>query len=230
MLALTRWHSYLGALSGALLLAACRPAPVVPAGAFSPSSREALAEAAARTRPAGYHLLRIRWRSDDGQVSVSGSGAVRVAPDSLRVDVVVRLGVGRGTLILAGDSVRAEPEDVVERWLPDRFALWAALGVIRLPGAAQAVERLDDGARTFFRMRDAEGRESIFELHGDTLAGVVRLQDGRPVARLELTRGADGAVQRARVTDLERGARFEVQTVSRQESEAFPREMWQLRP
>jgi hypothetical protein len=176
-------------------------------------------------------ILRIRWRSDDGRIALSGQGAVRVAPpDSMRVDVAVRLGVGRATLILAGEGVAAEPREIVEQVLPDRFALWAALGVIRMPDGADTVGRLEDGARTLWRAAASDGRTTTFELRGDTLVGVTREVDGRGVARLWLTRGADGRVARAQVTDLQRGARFEVQITGSAPSEAFPSEIWRLRP
>lgn len=231
MLALARSDFYLGAQAVLLILAGCRgPGSVVPKGRFEPASEAELRTLAARTMPAGHQFVRLRWRSEDGQVAVTGSGAARIAPDSLRVDVVVRLGVGRATLILAGDSVQAEPAQLVEQLLPDRFALWAAFGAIRLPDSIAAVTRLDDGARTFWRIADADGRVTTFELRGDTVVGVVRMREERPVARLELTRGADGQVTRARLTDLVNGALFEVEAVARQASGPFPEDVWRLRP
>ncbi len=180
--------------------------------------------------PDRREIVRLRWRSEVDQVAVSGSGAARLAPDSLRIDMAVRLGVGRATLILTGDAVQAEPAELVEQLLPDRFALWAAFGAVRLPDSLTAVERLADETRTFWRFTDGQGRVSTFELRGDTLAGAQRSENGRDVARLTLARGPDGTVSRARVTDLVRGAVFEVDIVSRQPSGPFPSEIWQLRP
>lgn len=231
MLALTRRDFYLGAQVAGLALTACRgPGAVAPAGRFAPASEAEFRAVAAATMPAGHQFVRFRWRTDDGQVAVSGTGAARLAPDSLRVDLAVRLGVGRATLILTGDAVQAEPAQYVEQLLPDRFALWAAFGTIRLPDSVPGVARLVDGARTFWRYGDPAGRVTTFELHGDTVAGVVRTEGDRPVARLALTRGADGAVSRARLTDLVRGAVFEVEFVSRQPSEPFAEDVWRLRP
>ncbi len=233
MLASTGRRSYLAAQAlacfGLLAAPGCRPGYVEPVGRFEAASREELHAAAARTVPPGYRLMRIRWRSEDGDVSASGNGAVRVAPESLRVDLAVKLGIGRATLILAGDSVESDPPDLVRQLLPDRFALWAAMGVVKLPPAALEVSRLTDGGRTFWRLRDGDGRQWTYEMRGDTLLGVVRHQDGRAVARLELERGADGEVSQATATDLVKGSRFEATIVSRQSSGAFPDAVWRLR-
>ncbi len=234
MLALAGRHFYLAgrvaALTALAVLPACHPQHPAPSGPFEPASRDALGAAASRTQPAGYQLVRIRWRSDDGQVNASGNGAVRIAPDSLRVDMAVRLGVGRATLILAGDSVAAEPPDLVERLLPDRYALWAAMGVMQLPPGALDIGRLVDRGRTFWRLDDGHGRQWVYELRGDTLVGVTRSQDGKPVARLVLEHGSDGQVTQAQATDLVRGARFEMDVISRESSAAFPEMVWRLRP
>lgn len=194
-----------------------------------PASRAEFAALAARTAPARRELLRIRWRSDDGRIELSGSGAVRVAPpDSLRIDVAARLGIGRAALVLAGDSAWAEPADLVRRLLPDRFALWAALGVVRVPDSEARPEVLEDGERRFWRVTDAAGRLTTFEMRGDTLLSVSRERAGVLVVRLRLLRRPGGGVAKAQVTDYERRARFDVDIVSRQPSEAFPREIWRL--
>lgn len=213
------------------LVAACYGTrPVVPRGEFAPVPLEALADLAARTAPHGRELLRIRWQTEDSRARVSGSGAVRIAsPDTLRIDVAVRLGVGRATLIVAGDSAWADPEDLVRQLLPERFALWAALGVVRPPDGAGATERLVDGSRTFWRVVHGDDQRTTFEMRGDTLASVTRERGGARVAQLQLTRGSDGAVTRAQVTDFEHQARFVMDIVSRQSSEAFPSEVWRLR-
>jgi hypothetical protein len=231
LLALPRRHFYLAAVVTAGLTNGCQPPrPVTPTGAFAPATREAFEAAAARTAPVRRELLRIRWQSEDARISVSGSGAVRVAPpDSVRVDIAVRLGVARGTLIVTGDSLSAQPAAVTEQFLPDRFALWAALGVIRVPNGVSAFAVLEDGGRTFWRVTDGGNGTTTFELRGDTLLGVTRERAGTPVAQLRLARGPDGAVTRAQVTDYERRARFQVDVASRQPSEAFPSEVWHLR-
>lgn len=232
LLALLRSHSYLRTLAVLAGAAGCRgtPASVVPAGNFTPISARELADLAARTALAGRELLGIRWRSESGTTSASGSGAVRIAPpDSLRIDITLRLGVGRAVLIFAGDSVWAEPEALARLVLPDRLVLWAVLGVLRLPAAASA-EQLEDAGRRFVRWADEAGHLTVIELRGDTLVGGWREGAGGPLGRLRLVRGADGTVVRAAVENYQRRSRFEVEIVRRERSEAWGREVWRLRP
>jgi len=229
-LARGRTASYLGLL---VLTAACpQPAPVVPAGAFEASSREALEAAAAPLRPTGYEIARFRWRFEDQRLRVTGNGAVRVAPpDSLRADIGAAFGLARSTVVLAGDEVSARPPEVVERLLPDRFALWAALGVLRPPAGELTVQRRESGAQVLWRVTDAGGRTTVFETVAGRLVAVTREEGGRVTTALTLQRGdADGVVRRARLTDYARAARLDIEITAREGSEPFPAEIWRLGP
>jgi hypothetical protein len=229
-LALPWGRSYLAA---AVLLPGCvAPGRVTPAGAaFSPAARAELEALASRTLPERRELLRVRWKTDNGQVSVSGNGAVRIAPpDSLRIDVAARLGLGRATVILTGESVAAEPEQAARLLLPDRHALWAVVGVLRLPEGVLSVERFDDGPRAYWRVRDGEGRRTTFELAEGRLAAVSRDAGGPALARLALERDAEGLVKKARLLDYQGGARFEMEITSRQVGEVFADALWRLGP
>ncbi len=219
LLASVRGVSYIAATAVVALAAACRPGAVAPAGTFAAASRE-------------REILRIRWRSDDGRITLSGAGAARVQPpDSMRVDLALRLGVARATVVLAGETVAAEPREVVERLLPDRFALWALLGAVRLPDTLIAAEHLADAAGVaLWRFTDGRGRATTYRLRGDTLVGVTRERDGRVTAQLALWRDADGRIRRAQLTDVLHGARFEVDITAREPSEPFDPQIWRLRP
>jgi hypothetical protein len=85
--------------------------------------------------PAGHARLVFRWVYDDPIFGARGEGVARLAPpDSVRLDFFVDGGVGSGGAILIGDSLRTAGEDGV-RYLPPVPLLWAALGVLRVPGA-----------------------------------------------------------------------------------------------
>jgi len=229
-LARCRTGSYLGLL---VLMAGCpQPAPVTPTDAFVASSREAFEAAAAGSRPTGYQLARFRWRFEDQRLRVSGNGAVRVAPpDTLRADIGAAFGLARSTVVLAGDEVTARPPDVVERLLPDRFALWAALGVLRAPPGPLTVQRREAGDQVLWRVIDAGGRVTVFETAAGQLVSVTREEDGRATTALTLTRGdVDGSVRRARLTDYVRAARLDIEITARESSEPFPPEIWRLGP
>ena len=228
-LARLRRHSYLGL---ALLAAGCGgPGVVVPESAFRPSARDEFLAAAAGTLPDRRQIVRIRWHSDDGNVQYSGSGAARIAPpDSLRADIAAALGLGRSTVIMLGDSVAVRPTNTVDQVLPDRFALWAVLGVLRLPPGELRIEQGQDGERSFWRTTDGVGRVTVFELSRGALVGVTRQQGGRVMSRLRLTRGADGAVAQASLTDVSRKLRLDVTVTAREPSDAFPPEVWRLGP
>lgn len=204
---------------------------VVPAVTFAPSSREAFEQAASVTRPAQRQVVRISWRSDDGHLQLAGRGAVRIAPpDSLRADIAASLGVARSTLVMTGDAVAARPAEFVDQLLPDRFALWAVLGIIRVPTGSLLVEHAEAGARNLWRTTDADGRITTFELNRGALVSVKREQGGRTTSQLRLTHGAGGDVRRASLTDLAHGLRLEVNISGREPSDAFASEIWQIRP
>jgi hypothetical protein len=211
---------------------ACTPRlqPVAPNGAFQPATRAQFAAAAARTVPGRHEIVRFSWRSEDTRLQLSGSGAARLAPpDSMRVDIAAMLGLGRSVLILTGDSAAARPAEAVEQILPDRFALWAALGVLRVPTGTLGVERMADGAREVWRVTDALGRTTLFDLRGDTLIGGSREEQGRTTMQLTLERGEDGQVRRALLLDLPRQRRLEIRIQGREASEPFPVDVWRLR-
>lgn len=222
--------SYLAVVACFALCEGCRaPArPPVPADAgFAAIEAEAFAASAARTLPAGSELVAIRWRFRDASSAVSGRGAVRVTPpDSLRVDVRGPLGFGRGTLVLAGASAWADPEDLVRQVLPRRFLVWAMLGVVQTPDAAAQFESAGEGTRRLLRVTEADGVATTFELRGDTLSGAVRVRGDRVVGRLTLVRDRAGAVVHADAEDLERHAHLEFDIQSRSPSGAFPAEVW----
>jgi len=217
-----------GGVAALLLAAACGPrtAPVAPASAFVAASPGEFRSVAARTSPAATELLTIHWRFDDGQTPVSGRGAVRLAPpDSLRLDVGVPI-LGRATLVLAGDSVWAQPDRLVEQVMPNRALVWAMFGVVRPPDVVARVERSEAADHRLYRVTGGDGVVTTLELRGDTLLGATQARAERPIGRLDLTRDAAGMIVRAVTTDLEHSARFTVNVDHREVGGSFPNEIW----
>jgi hypothetical protein len=213
-------------------LTACPPGrlAVAPAAGFAPSTGDALAEAAWRTVPSQRQIVRLSWRSDDGRLQLAGNGAARIAPpDSMRADIAATLGLGRATMILTGDVAESQPAAVVDQVLPDRFALWAALGIMRPPPGIVTVERLEAGPRTVWRVTDRAGKITIFELASGVLVSVSREEGGRTTSQMRLTQ-RNGEAKHASLTDFGRSLRLEIEITGREPSDAFPPETWRLRP
>ena len=215
-----------------MLLIGCtpKPKPLATPEAFAPSTRVAFLADAAGTLPTDRQLLRIGWRSDDGHLQLSGAGAVRIAPpDSLRLDIAATLGLGRSVLLLMGDSVAAQPAQSVDQVLPDRFALWAALGIMQPPVGTVRFESAESGTHRWWRTSDAAGRVTTFELADGALQRVTREENGRPTQQLTLGRDRAGLVNRANLLDTGRGFRLQVTVNTRQPGEVFTPEIWRLR-
>lgn len=226
-LAAPRGRSYL-AVSLAVMAAACSrpPAPLAPSGGYAPLTAEAFRAVAAHTLPVAGQLIQFRWRYQDGNRDVRGRGAVRLAPpDSLRLDVGVPV-VGRATLVLAGDSAWAQPEQTVEEVPRSRAVLWAIFGIIRRPDSGTRIEVGDAPDRRLFRLTAPDGLVTVLECRGDTLLGAAELRGDRTVSRLVLTRDAAGALSGAVATDIEHQARFTVGVDHRETIGAFPSEIW----
>jgi hypothetical protein len=223
-------RSYLALVAWLAGAAGCRPAApelapdVASFGAVSAAAFWALA---APSQPAGSELLSLRWRFTEAGSSVSGRGAARVTPpDSLRIDVRGPLGFGRGALVLGGDSVWADPEDLVRQVLPGRFMVWAMLGVVRTPDEVERYEVGDADGRRLLRLVEPGGRATTFELGGDVVLGAVQSRGDTVVGRLTLVRGADGRVVRADAQDFERRARLVFDITGRTPSGGFPATVW----
>jgi hypothetical protein len=180
-----------------------------------------------RTTPAGRIIVNLRWRFADPTLDVSGRGAARIAPpDSLRIDVRGPLGFGRGTLVLAGDSLWADPASMVRQVMPSRFLVWAMLGVLRAPDSLARLETAGADGRVLLRVVEADGRATTFEMRGDTVVGAVQERAGREVGRLVLRRDASGQVRRAEAEDKERDARLVFDIERRTASGPFPVAIW----
>ena len=225
MLAAPRTVSYLAAA----LVAACGApvAPVVPVGAYSPVGADAFRALAARTAPAAPVAMYFRWRYDDGSAPVTGRGAVRLAPpDSLRLDVGVPV-VGRATLVLAGDSTWAQPQEVADHVLAERALVWAMFGVIRPPDRATRIEVGEAADRTVYRLTAPDGVVTMLEVRGDTMLAATRRLGEAVIGRIVLTRNAAGVLARASAVDVRHHVRFQADLDRWEAASApFPSEIW----
>lgn len=198
-----------------LLLVACvpsaRPLPGVPAPDRSLPSL---------ALPPGHRQVVFRWEYEEGELAARGDGAVRIAPpDSARLDFFLGGGLGGGTAILIGDSLRTPHADLVRRYIPPTPMMWAALGRLAIPALPDTVVKLDGDLLRADVGRPVQWRVAI---KGDTIVALERIDGGKIVERL--TRNAAGAA----VYEAP-GARRKLElTVLKEQPGSFDASIWSL--
>lgn len=129
----------LAALAGVLAVAGCAPPP---AAALPGAPLPAMAVPATELPP-GHRTLAFRWEYMEESSLTRGDGAARLAPpDSARVDLFLG-GFGSGTAFLIGESLIAPMPPAAQRLVPPATMLWAALGRLSVPAAADTTVRQD---------------------------------------------------------------------------------------
>lgn len=136
--------------------------------------------------PAGRERVTFRWEYADGDINLRGEGVARVAPpDSARLDFFLDNGLGGGYAILIGDSLAVPGESrQVRRILPPPPLLWATLGRLALPAAADTTVRVE--GRT---LRADVGSNPRWRVTFDSvrLAEISRISEGKEAERVTRT-------------------------------------------
>ena len=129
--------------------------------------------------PAGHTRFVFDWKYEDPDIHASGDGAVRAAyPDSARLDLFIGGGMGGATAVLVGNDLRAPGPDAVRRIIPPAPLLWAALGRLAVPSAADTTARLDGDT---LRMDIGHGDVWRVTIAGAALRRLERIDHGRIV-------------------------------------------------
>ncbi len=156
--------------------------------------------------PQGHRHVTFKWEYEEGEIAARGDGAVRTAyPDSARLDFFLGGGLGAGSAVLIGDSLRAARRDLVQKYLPPVPLLWAALGRLAIPALRDTVVRIDGEVLRADVGRPTEWRVAI---QGDTLVGLDHVSRGNITETLSrggagvITYEAPGARRRLRLTIL----------------------------
>lgn len=144
--------------------------------------------------PPVYEKIVFNWEFSDGGFHAKGDGAARIAPpDSVRLDFFVANGLGGGAARLVGDSlVLLTSGGRVRDYLPPVPMIWAALGRLAVPAAADTVARVDGDT-----LRIEIGRNPAWRA---TFAGQV-------LQRLEVIDG--GRIPERTTRDDDRHVRYE---------------------
>jgi hypothetical protein len=163
-------------------------------------------------------LFRWRYQEADG-FGAGGEGVARIAPpDSARLDFFLDGGVGGGWALLLGDELTAPGGGAARRLLPPPAMLWAALGRLAVPAAADTSARVSGDTLRADIGRDPTWRVTFV---GERLARVERIDGGRVIEWL--ARDARGALEYQHET----GRRSLVLTgVRTEEVGAFAPEIW----
>jgi hypothetical protein len=123
------------ALAGAA--AACSPLAPALTGSVAP------VRIPSGALPPGYHKLVFDFAYHDPDFSLKGDGAARLAsPDSMRLDFFVN-NEAAGEAVIIDDTLRDAHPKAARQLLPPVPFFWAALGVLRVPPAADTVARVD---------------------------------------------------------------------------------------
>lgn len=162
-----------GISSTVILALACAPPAVKPLGG---EIAPIVALPSSELAP-GYRQVVFDWEFEQGDARMRGEGVVRIAPpDSARLDLFLGGGFGGGAAILVGDELRAPLVESARRLIPPAPMLWAALGRLAIPAAADTAVRVDGSI-----VRADIGAAPVWrvEFNGPRLARLDRIDDGR---------------------------------------------------
>jgi hypothetical protein len=192
-------------------------APRIPPLAGVPAPERALPSLGL---PDGHRRVVFKWEYEEGDIAARGDGAVRTAaPDSARLDFFLGGGIGAGSAVLIGDSLRAHRRELVQKYLPPVPLLWAALGRLAIPALPDTVVRLDGEVLRADVGRPLEWRVAV---HGDSLIELTHVSKGRVTE--SLTRGGASVV-----TYEAPAARRRLRlTILRDEIGSFDASIWSL--
>lgn len=219
-------------LCGSLLaISACggglAPMPM-PVG-LAPATLDEAARWAASTRPTENREIRFRLSFQNEQGSGGGRGRARLAlPDSIRFDFVGALGSSRASAFVTGDTaIWAEPEEEVQKLVPNYPLFWAMLGIARAPDPGSGVRRVTHGIINAWQfVSDGDTVEYIREAEpAGRLIAEVR-QNGRRLGRVETRFGPDGLPVSSRLVVTERPARLDLTFIQNQKAAAFAPDIW----
>jgi hypothetical protein len=192
---------------------------LVAVGACTPKAPPLRGELAPTRLPPGelppvHQRVIFDWQYRDLDWNLRGDGVARIAPpDSARLDFFMSgMFGGGGHAVLIGDDLNAPSAGPVESLIPPPPLLWATLGRLAVPAAADTVVRVDgDTLRTDigtdprWRATFVDGDLRRLELieRGRLEASVTR--DGNGGVRYEQTRGRRRLDMRITQTDRTRG-------------------------
>jgi len=200
----------------------------MPAGLAPATPTEAVAWARS-TLPAENREIRFRWKFQDEQGSAGGRGRARLAlPDSVRFDVVGPLGSGRAAAFVAGDTALwADPQEDVQKLVPNYPLFWAMLGIARGPGPGSTARKFADGTITAWQfVAGGDTLEYVRETGtANRLIAEVR-QAGKRLGRVETKFGPDGLPASSRLVVRSPAAKLDLTFYQNEKARPFAPDTW----
>lgn len=121
-----------------LVVVACSPRARPLVGTLSPQ------RVPASELPPVHRKIVFQYDYSQPELRIRGDGVARIsAPDSARLDFFVN-GESTGHALLVGDELRLQDgQESIRKFLPPAPLLWAALGRLHVPAAADTTVRVD---------------------------------------------------------------------------------------
>ena len=214
-------------LAGACAGGGLAPLPM-PAG-LAPATPAEAAEWARSTLPAENREIRFRFKFQNEQGSAGGRGRARLAlSDSVRFDVVGALGAGRAAAFVVGDTALwADPEEDVQKLVPNYPLFWAMLGIARGPGPGSTARKSADGTITAWQF--VAGGDTVENVRETGTAGrliaEVR-QAGKRLGRVETKFGPDGLPANSRLVVRSPAAKLDLTFYQNEKARPFAPDTW----
>lgn len=174
-------------------------------------------------------MLRFRWTFQDEKGAAKGRGsAIILPPDSLRFDFRGPLGSGSGAAAVVGDlALWAEPEEEVDKLVPNYPLLWAMLGKARAPTAGDALRGYRDEHLTAWRYSAGADTVDYILVHGSPRQLIVDVrQGGSRIGRVATTLDAVGHPVRARMEIPRQPARLDLSFYVAGPLDDRPADLW----
>ncbi|HEU5218067.1 MAG TPA: hypothetical protein VFU23_05375 [Gemmatimonadales bacterium] len=200
----------------------------MPAG-LAPATPEAASEWVRSTRPAENREIRFRFQFLDEQGSAKGRGRVRLAlPDSVRFDVVGPLGSGHASAFVAGDTaIWADPQDDVQKLVPNYPLFWSMLGIARSPEAGAAVRKVADGTITAWQFVSGGDTLEYIRETGAANRLIAEVRRGaKRVGRVETKFGPDGLPVSSRLVVPRPAAKLDLTFYQNEKARPFAPDTW----
>lgn len=202
------------------------------AGTMSGGSIEGFAEtvvrAEERNQVESATRVEFKWSLTEPDLRIGGQGVARIEPGRARLDLFLGNGLTVLTAALIGDELRV-PQGGRLEVVPRPPLLWAALGVFRPGSASEFLGGESNGTKgVTLRYRISEDEELLYGIEADRLTGVVIVEDGHIVHRMDLTLGEGELPEVAVYRNMAAFRELTVTVESVEQVASHPAEVWDV--